>query len=76
MTDTTNKDGDGCFFEVKYNANSNTLIIEMHTESTPKVITYMCKYAHEINYINVALEECARMADDFDSAVKNLKEKE
>ena len=70
MTDITNKDGDDCFFEVKYNANNYTLTIEMHTKNTPRVITYTCKYAHPIDYVKIAVEECARMADTFGNAIK------
>ena len=74
--DTTNKDSAGYFFEIKYNANSNTLIIEMHTESTPKTFTYTCKYAHKINYIKTALEECARIADAYNNLTKNANKNE
>lgn len=76
MTDNTNKEGDNCFFEVNYNKNTHTLNITMHTIKLPGAITHSCKYAHPINYIKVALDECAQMQDTLNSTLKSLKEKE
>lgn len=80
MVDSTNKHtivlDRGYFIDVQYNANTYTITAEMYTRSTPRVIVYTEKFAHPVNYVKKAVEECAKMIDAYDSAVRVLTEKE
>ena len=79
MTDNTSQHtivlDRGYFIDVQYNANTHTITAEMYTRSTQRVIVYTEKFAHPINYVKKAVEECAKMVDAYDSAVRVLEKR-
>lgn len=81
MVDSTNKhtivlEKEGYFVDVHYNANTYTITAEMYTSSTPRKIVYVEKFAHPVNFIKKAVEECTKMIDVYDGIMKNRKEKD